>query len=350
MRKSLLWALLVSVLLHLAALALPHIKPQASETLPAHFDAVLLPPPPPPAAPQPTPVPPPVAQRAPHHVATTDSLIKQTRQDQSVPAPAVAQPASAPATPPAPPPPPPPPPSADNTTHRSLPARLDLTYDLIKGTQGLIVGRVTHHLALDGDRYRFSSTAEATGLFSLFQSGQLTQTSRGRITAAGLQPDYFSTKRGGHALEEAHFDWEHGQLLYGSTDQPPQTAPLQPGSLDFLSFLYQFALTAQPDKQFSFYMTNGRGFLRQEYEATTIEDVDTPLGPQKALLLRRTGGDGKEKVDIWLGVAQHYLPLRIRFTDKNGEVAEERLRILRQPDKTEQTDTNPAASQTAAQK
>ncbi len=214
----------------------------------------------------------------------------------------------------------------------------------------MIVGRVIHHLSIDGDHYHFSSAAEATGLFSLFQAGQFTQTSRGRITAAGLQPDYFSTKRGSHALEEAHFDWDHAQLQYGSTAEPQQTAPLQPGSLDFLSFLYQFALTAQPDKIFSFYMTNGRSFLRQEYEATTIEDVDTPLGPQKALLLRRTGGDGKEKVDIWLGVAQHYLPLRIRFSDKNGEVAEQRLRILRQPDQASQTDTNPAASQTAAQK
>lgn len=348
MRKSLFWALLISVLLHIAALALPHLKPHTPKTLPAHFDAVLLPPPPPP-----TPLP---AKAAPHraihrtqpHATTRSPMQHGQPADHAETVAEETQPASAPLPPPEPPAPTSPP--IKQAIGRTLPARLDLTYDLIKGTQGLIVGRVTHHLKIDNDHYQLSSAAEATGLFSLFQAGQFTQTSRGRITAAGLQPDYFSTKRGSHAVEEAHFDWDHGQLSYGSTDEPPQTVPLEPGSLDFLSFLYQFSLTAQPDKQFSFRMTNGRGFLRQEYEATTIEDVDTPLGPQKALLLRRTGGDGKEKVDIWLGLAQHYLPLRIRFTDKNGEVAEQRLRILRQQDQAAQTDTNPAASQTAEQK
>lgn len=318
MRKTLLWALLLSLSLHLAWLALPDFLHLPTSQPPARFDAVLLPPPPAaaPAAPQQTTRP---NNRKPATTPTTATAPANSAEETLPPPEPKPEPQPQPVTQTEP----------AKTSDRQLPTSLELVFDLIKGTQGLIVGRVTHQLRIENGQYQLTSTAEATGLFSLVKSGQLVQKSRGRITAGGLQPQQFIARRGSKPPEQADFDWDNGQLRYGKSTEPQQTVPLADGSLDILSFIYQFALSARPDRQFDFYMTNGRGFLRQQYEAGNIEEIDTPLGPQQALLVRRTGGDGQEKVDIWLGVAQHYLPLRIRFTDKNGEVAEQHLRILR---------------------
>lgn len=44
-----------------------------------------------------------------------------------------------------------------------------------------------------------------------------------------------------------------------------------------------------------------------------VEDIEIPLGRVKALHLRHTDPKDNEVVDVWLGVDQHYLPVKLRY-------------------------------------
>ena len=63
-----------------------------------------------------------------------------------------------------------------------------------------------------------------------------------------------------------------------------------------------------------------------------LEDLELPFGRAKTLHLRHTGDKPEEVVDVWLGVDQHYLPVKLRYP-----VARNRLMV-------EQTATSVTAS------
>ena len=58
-----------------------------------------------------------------------------------------------------------------------------------------------------GDRYEISGTAEASGFFTLFLEGRITQESSGTVTPDGLRPDRFVERRGDLPEEGLSFDW-----------------------------------------------------------------------------------------------------------------------------------------------
>ena len=43
------------------------------------------------------------------------------------------------------------------------------------------------------------------------------------------------------------------------------------------------------------------------------EEIEIPLGKVKALHLRHIDPVDREAVDVWLGVDQHYLPVKLRY-------------------------------------
>jgi len=44
-----------------------------------------------------------------------------------------------------------------------------------------------------------------------------------------------------------------------------------------------------------------------------MEEIEIPLGKVRALHLRHHDPARTENVDVWLGVDQHYLPVKLRF-------------------------------------
>jgi hypothetical protein len=44
-----------------------------------------------------------------------------------------------------------------------------------------------------------------------------------------------------------------------------------------------------------------------------IEEIEVPLGRVRALHLRHEDPAKSEAVDVWLGVDQHYLPVKLRY-------------------------------------
>lgn len=328
--RRLFFALLASLLLHLALLLSPSLSPPLlSEAPPPRPLTARLEPRPP--APPPRPAPP--------REATPQAFSRPAPPAPAGPLPAPA-PLSFPEAPgPAAPepeiaPPPEAPPAASEAAPpaevRALPVRLAVSYTLFKGSQGLAVGSLTHQWESTDGQYTLTSTARATGIFSLFVPGTLIQVSRGTVGPAGLRPLHFWIQRGqsGNRTESATFDWGTGILRFGRAGEE-RTAPLIEGSQDVLSVLYQLALTAPHAGVLELAVTNGRKFDRYRYRVVDEETLDTPLGPLVTEHLERVREGNEDGLELWLARDHHYLPVKIRFTDRRGEVAEQLVDEIR---------------------
>lgn len=211
-----------------------------------------------------------------------------------------------------------------------LPARIRIGYTLIKGEQGLVVGRMTHDWEAADGQYTVTSLARATGLFSLFVPGTLIQVSRGELVAEGLKPQLFWIQRGqsGNRTETASFDWGAGSLRFGRPGEE-KTVPLPAGAQDVLSVLYQLAYTAPHTGVLELAVTNGRKFDHYRYRVAGEETLDTPLGPLVTERLERVRSPGEDGLELWLARDYRYLPVKLRFIDRKGEVAEQLVEEIR---------------------
>lgn len=223
---------------------------------------------------------------------------------------------------------PPPSPAIENTNTEeapiTLPEHAEIRYTLYKGRDGFPVGKAVHTWKRDGKSYSITQIAEASGIVSLFYSGRHVQISQGVITASGMQPDSYWVQRGQSAnkTDAAKFDWQDRQLTFGSGGDT-RTVRLPDGTQDLLSFLYQLAFATPREGSTRLHITTGRKLGNYGYQSLGEATVETPLGPIKTLHIAQLRQEGEENTEIWLATEYHYLPLKIRFTDKQGSVMEQ---------------------------
>jgi hypothetical protein len=199
-----------------------------------------------------------------------------------------------------------------------LPPRLDLRYRVRYGLAG---GEQTLVWINEGEHYTLTSVASATGLTSMFYRGQFVQTSRGRITPRGLQPEEFWDQRG-DKRSSARFDAAQGQLTLQPDRGEPRHFTYQGDAQDALSLFFQLALTAPPpDGQFSYTVFNGKKLREYRYEVRGEATLETALGALRTLHLARVvNGDGR--FEVWLAIDRHYLPVQVLRSDEEGNEME----------------------------
>lgn len=204
-----------------------------------------------------------------------------------------------------------------------LPARIDMRFELRYGPAS---GEQTLVWVNEGERYTLTSVAAATGLTGLFYRGRFVQTSRGRITTQGLQPEAFWDQRGDKRAS-ARFDPDSGQGLWEPARGAPRSFVYPAGMQDALSLFFQLALTAPPAGTVSYDVFNGKKLRRYTYAVRGEETLDTALGALRTLHLARTDAID-ERFETWLAIDRHYLPVRIVRSDDDGRVMEMRIRTI----------------------
>lgn len=324
-------ALAVSLLLHGVLLGgLNGLWPAAREPAPPPvFEASLIAPPPPPppvskSLPKPRPpVPRPAAPPPPAPVpAELPVLATEEPAEPAVPAEPETAEAAAEAVPVA---------SSSESDSivesapplNPLPARIDMRFELRYGPAS---GEQTLVWVNEGERYTLTSVAAATGLTGLFYRGRFVQTSRGRITAQGLQPEAFWDQRGDKRAS-ARFDPDSGQGLWEPARGAPRPFAYPAGMQDALSLFFQLALTAPPAGTVSYDVFNGKKLRRYTYAVRGEETLDTALGALRTLHLARTDAVD-ERFETWLAIDRHYLPVRVVRSDDDGRVMEMRIRAI----------------------
>ncbi|MDE2439930.1 MAG: DUF3108 domain-containing protein [Betaproteobacteria bacterium] len=200
-----------------------------------------------------------------------------------------------------------------------LPANGFIRFAILKGADGFRIGRAEHRWEFTEDgRYHLYGMTETTGLVALFKSVRFESESRGRLVAGGLQPEqYLSRKNGKDNNENADFDWTATQVLLA---RDGQTRPIAPGTQDILSLNYQLAYLRQPESGATVGVVTGKKYERYALDSLGEEDIDTPAGRFHTLHLRAMTDSVTE---IWLALDHHRLPVKIRFTDKKGDVFEQ---------------------------
>jgi hypothetical protein len=199
-----------------------------------------------------------------------------------------------------------------------LPPRLDLRYRVSYGVAG---GEQTLVWITEGGRYTLTSVATATGLAGIFYRGHFVQTSRGRITPKGLQPEEFWDQRGSKH-SRATFDAVQGELVLMPGQGSPRRFSYQGEVQDALSLFFQLALTAPPSgDQLTYSVFNGKKLRVYRYDVAGEVPLETRLGTLRTLhLVRAADGDGR--FEIWLALDRHYLPVRVRRSDEVGNEME----------------------------
>lgn len=207
----------------------------------------------------------------------------------------------------------------------ALPPRIDMRFQV---RYGLASGEQTLLWVSDGTHYTVTSVAAASGLVGVFYRGRFVQTSRGRITPQGLQPEEFWDQRGDRR-SSAHFDPDQSRYALTPASGPPRhfdTTGRDPQ--DALSLFFQFALTAPPtETELAYTVFNGRTLRDYVYTVRGEAMLDTALGTLRTLhLVRQLDGDGR--FEIWLAIDRHYLPVRVLRSDDKGNEVELRVQSI----------------------
>ena len=208
-----------------------------------------------------------------------------------------------------------PPPAVEQASARPrLPANGTIQYRVDRGDSNFEIGVARHAWEIVDGHYRLTSLVETTGLAWLLKSVRLEMESRGQLTAEGLQPDFFVTRRNGlETREKAFFDWEIMKIRLGN--RPEQA--LVPGAQDLLSFNYQLGFLPHLQDGTVLPVTTGKKLGIYRLEVLGDEEIDIPSGVLRTLHLRASG---ETTTELWLAYDYLLLPVKIRYVDKDGDI------------------------------
>lgn len=188
---------------------------------------------------------------------------------------------------------------------------------------GVKVGRMTRTLEFDADgSYRFTAVVESEGLVALLKPTRIAEESSGRWQDAYPLPlRYVHDKRSGKKRKETRleFDWAAGRSR-GTVNGIAIEAVLEQGAIDKLS--YQLALMRDlaagvSDLQYRVADVGGAKSYRLERRAderVRVAGVDYDTVP-----VAYERDDGRRTV-LWCAPTLGYLPVRIEYTEKDGQV------------------------------
>lgn len=325
-RRSLRWALALSLMLHVLALSAPGWRLPWLERERTRLDVMLAPLPLPAVAPvtQPAPQPKPEIRPKPRPAAVPD--VARARAVEPSVEPAQLPPDAATETRP-PPPELPAAPAASAPEEASAavppapsfpgvwPRRGRIEFAVTRGEDGFVVGRAEHVWSHDGASYDLRATTETTGLAAFFKPVKVTQRSRGVFVPGGLQPLEFDSARDGRPTQSLRIDPAQQRIFSSSGMDHAYPGQTQ----DLLSIFYQ--LGALPLDAYESALTLATGRKVASYALRILDTVtlDTPFGVRAAWHLALPGANNDESTEVWLDTLTR-LPLRIRHRDRKGEV------------------------------
>ncbi|PKO48921.1 MAG: hypothetical protein CVU31_03145 [Betaproteobacteria bacterium HGW-Betaproteobacteria-4] len=200
-----------------------------------------------------------------------------------------------------------------------LPAKGRMRFVIYYGTQGFEIGRAEHRWEFTEDgRYRLTGMTETTGLVALFKPLVFENESSGRLVAGGLQPETYRTRKNGKdANENADFDWSTVAVRLSRSGA---SQPVSRGAQDILSLNYQLAYLRNPEGGTTVGVVTGKKYDRFALDSLGEEEIDIPAGHFRTLHLRAMGDTVTE---IWIALDRYRLPVKIRYTDKKGDIFEQ---------------------------
>ncbi|NTV10072.1 MAG: DUF3108 domain-containing protein [Zoogloea sp.] len=195
-------------------------------------------------------------------------------------------------------------------------------YDVIRGQGNFVIGRTTHEWKHDRNHYTMETVIETTGLVSLFKPFRMVQRSEGKVLPNGLKPEKFRVTRDGELREKADFDWSTAHVALVANGRE-RDVPIAEGDQDVLSLIHQLGLDPGGSGQEELLVVTGKSASRSVIKNLGLEEISVPAGRVTAYHLASQGQRGELQIDIWLARDYANLPVRIRITDRSGEVLDQ---------------------------
>lgn len=214
---------------------------------------------------------------------------------------------------------------AEGTTPAPFPGPVRLDF-AVSGQQGAapwqgVFGSLVW--AQDGQRYEARLSLKL--LFKTIRS----QHSTGTLGPAGIEPLQFTEKRGREAV--SYFQREQGMVDFGAR---APAVPLLPGAQDRLSVVMQIgALLAgdparyPPGGALAIQTVGPRDAEIWIFKVDEDEELDLPAGHfVTRKLTRNPRKPFDDRIELWVAPELGYLPVRIRQTQADGDIADLQLR------------------------
>ncbi|MBL8473620.1 MAG: DUF3108 domain-containing protein [Rhodocyclaceae bacterium] len=217
-------------------------------------------------------------------------------------------------------------PAATEPITSDLPVEGRISFAVSRGDGHSDIAESVHGWQHDGTDYVVKSRVAGLGLFAL--AGSITLESRGKLTSRGLQPEHFEGRKRRNPTETVQFDRSAGLLRLSGRDQTRELE-LPPDTQDLASVWYQ--LGWQHESEFSLWVCNGRSLTQRRFRSAGEENFDSRVGPLRVLHLVSDAAPGEDAYDVWLALAHHRLPVRIRQTNRKGEVYDQQIKEMQYP-------------------
>ena len=211
-----------------------------------------------------------------------------------------------------------------------LPPSADLKYNVQKISRdgAPMYGSGTIRWHTDGSRYTVD------GDFGVLFITALRFQSKGAIEGTGIVPELYSEKRFRKAETNTHFHRERNTISFSSSEL---TYPRTGGEQDRASIIWQLAGIGRGDSEKFVPGTSIKLFVAGTRNAETWqimiigqEEITIDGNTMHAWHVARAPRSGSydQKLDIWLAPEQSWYPVRLRYTEPNGDYLDMSLTSL----------------------
>lgn len=149
--------------------------------------------------------------------------------------------------------------------------------------------------------------------------------SEGGADEFGIAPVIYTEERFRKAATATHFNRERNLISFSASTR---SYPLRGGEQDRASIVWQLAGIGRGDTEkfvpnavFPIFVAGVRDGEQWDMQVVGEEEIDTRMGrlPTWHVVRHPRPGTYEQRLDIWLAPRESWYPVRIRFTERNGD-------------------------------
>ena len=217
-------------------------------------------------------------------------------------------------------------PSTDYPTN--LPPSAQLHYAIKADRSGLsLAGDATVNWQLtDAKTYTITTETRAAIFGKILEAD-----SQGAIDAYGLAPVQYDEKPRNKPGTQTHFNRDTKQITFSASDA---NYPLKGGEQDRTSVVWQLVSMARatprkfvPKSEWIFFVAGRRDAEKWTFTVDENVTLATPLGNIATVhIIKTPPPDSKDqRIDIWLAPSLEWYPVRLLFSDADGDTIDQHL-------------------------
>jgi hypothetical protein len=191
---------------------------------------------------------------------------------------------------------------------------------------GIRAGELIQSLSSEaGDMRRFHTRTQARGVFALFRSDVIEESSLWSYHDGHIRPYVYRYSRtGGRKDKRLHldFNWATNQV-HIDDEEYPWDLKLQPGTLDKmvyqLQIMHDLQDLAEDEVVLEYVIAEGGKLKTYEVAIDGMETISTPLGDIEAIkMTRQRDADSGRQTTLWCAPSLRYLPIKLEHIEKDN--------------------------------